>query len=97
MVRALRGFAISVWAVLLPLVTLAFEFRVISRWNTGINVDVLLLTMVIVASLLGGAALFCIRASLRRRVIVFTVYMLVALITLLCLYPAFACMLADCP
>jgi hypothetical protein len=97
MVSALRGLVIGIWAVVVPVVSLTLEFRWLAHSQTPINIDVLILLVIALAALLGGAAVFCIRTSLRRRVVGFIGYTLVTSVALFLVYPALACAFSNCP
>src|SRR5579884_1227178 len=60
---SLRIPAIVMWTVLVPLAMFALEVRLTAHWEAPVSVDVFALLLVLVPTLVGGAALFYIRTS----------------------------------
>jgi predicted membrane-bound mannosyltransferase len=97
MVSALRVLSITLWLLIVPIPAFGLGARVTQFWNLPFSGDVLLIIPIALAAAAGGAAIFFVRLSLRRRIFAFLGYWLVASFVLFFLYPIIICSFTDCP
>ena len=94
----MRILTITLWAILVPFVTLALAFALIlwlrPEWHNQSPVAPICIAIAIIA---GGSSLFRIRAALRWRILSFAAYAIALPLPLLYFGALFICFFFGCP
>src|SRR4051812_12996361 len=97
MVSTLRTLGITLCSLIIPVAAFGFGVRVTQFSHVPISGDALLIILIALAALAGGASIFLIRVSLQRRIFTFFGYWMLASFVLFLLYPAIVCTATECP